>query len=129
MKKIVSIVLLLSLWLSAVAGIHTYQSHSVLANGSWVKIRVSESGVCKMTFSELEAAGISHPAQVRVYGYGGAMKTQDFSKPNIDDLPQVPVFVGRYTILLVEDMILQRLASAGHILTMSAATSKTIEAC
>ena len=62
MKKIVSIVLLLSLWLSAVAGIHTYQGHSVLANGSWVKIRVSESGVCKMTFSELEAAGISHPA-------------------------------------------------------------------
>lgn len=106
MKKIVSIVLLLSLWLSAVAGIHTYQSHSVLANGSWVKIRVSESGVCKMTFSELEAAGISHPAQVRVYGYGGAMKTQDFSKPNIDDLPQVPVFVGNdYVLFYVQGPI------------------------
>ena len=99
MRKILSIVLLLSLWLSAAAGIHTYAGHSVLASGKWVKIRVSESGVCKMTFSDLQAAGISNPSQVRVFGYGGAMKTQDFSKPNIDDLPQVPVFVGSDFVL------------------------------
>ena len=106
MRKIVSIVLLLSLWLSAVAGIHTYQDHSVLTNGQWVKIRVSESGVCKMTFSDLQAAGISNPSQVRVFGYGGAMKTQDFSKPNIDDLPQVPVFVGSdYVLFYVQGPI------------------------
>lgn len=106
MKKIVSIVLLLSLWLSAVAGIHTYRNHSVLANGQWVKIRVSESGVCKMTFSDLQAAGISNPAQVRVFGYGGKMKTQDFSKTNIDDLPQVPVFVGNdYVLFYVQGPI------------------------
>lgn len=99
MRKILSIVLLLSLWLSAAASIHTYADHSVLASGKWVKIRVSESGVCKMTFSDLQAAGISNPSQVRVFGYGGAMKTQDFSKPNIDDLPQVPVFVGSDFVL------------------------------
>ena len=99
MRKILSIVLLLSLWLSAAAGIHTYADHSVLASGKWVKIRVSESGVCKMTFSDLQAAGISNPSQVRVFGYGGAVKTQDFSKPNIDDLPQVPVFVGSDFVL------------------------------
>ena len=99
MRKILSIVLLLSLWLSAAAGIHTYADHSVLASGKWVKIRVSESGVCKMTFSDLQAAGINNPSQVRVFGYGGAMKTQDFSKPNIDDLPQVPVFVGSDFVL------------------------------
>ena len=106
MKKLVSIVLLLSLWLSAAAGIHSYQSHSVLANGKWVKIRVKESGVCKMTFSDLQAAGISTPSQVRVFGYGGAMKTQDFSETNIDDLPQVPVFVGTdYVLFYVQGPI------------------------
>lgn len=80
------------------AGIHTYTPASILSDGHWVKIRVSESGVCRMSFSELRSAGIE-PAQVRVFGYGGAQKTQDFSKPNIDDLPQVPVFVGDEYIL------------------------------
>ena len=80
------------------AGIHTYAPASMLADGHWVKIRVNESGVCRMSFSELRSAGID-PTQVRVFGYGGAQKTQDFSVPNIDDLPQVPVFVGDGYIL------------------------------
>ena len=80
------------------AGIHSYAERSVLADGHWVKIRVSESGVCRMSFSELRSAGLE-PSQVRVFGYGGAQKEQDFSKPNIDDLPQVPVYVGEDYIL------------------------------
>ena len=84
--------------LSLTAGIHTYTSQSVLSEGHWVKIRVSESGVCRMGFNELRSAGIE-PTQVRVFGYGGAMKNQDFSKRNIDDLPQVPVYAGEDYIL------------------------------
>lgn len=80
------------------AGIHSYAGHSVLSDGRWVKVRVSESGVCRMSFNELRSAGIE-PSQVRVFGYGGAMKNQDFSKRNIDDLPQVPVYVGEDFIL------------------------------
>ena len=75
------------------AGIHSYTSRSVLADGRWVKIRVSESGVCRMSFSELSNAGLD-PQQLRVYGYGGAQLEQDFKKTKIDDLPQVPVYVG-----------------------------------
>ena len=77
---------------------HSYTTESMLANGHWVKIRVSESGVCRMSFSELRSAGLD-PDQVRVFGYGGAQKTQDFSVRNIDDLPQVPVYVGDNYIL------------------------------
>lgn len=84
--------------LPMMAGIHSYAERSVLADGHWVKIRVSESGVCRMSFSELRSAGLE-PSQVRVFGYGGAQKEQDFSKRNIDDLPQVPVFVGEDYIL------------------------------
>lgn len=97
MRKILTIVLM-ALCLPMMAGIHSYVSRSVLADGHWVKIRVSESGVCRMSFSELEAAGLN-PSQVRVFGYGGAQKEQDFQKRNIDDLPQVPVFVGNDYIL------------------------------
>lgn len=84
--------------LPMMAGIHSYAERSVLADGKWVKIRVSESGVCRMSFSELRSAGLE-PTAVRVFGYGGAQKEQDFSKRNIDDLPQVPVFVGEDYIL------------------------------
>ena len=84
--------------MTLMAGMHTYVDNSVLNSGKWVKIRVSESGVCRMSFSELESAGIN-PAQVRVFGYGGAQKLQDFTKVNIDDLPQVPVYVGSNYVL------------------------------
>ena len=98
MKKYLFILLLIALSLPVRAGIHTYAAHSVLSEGHWVKIRVSESGVCRIGFNELREAGIS-PEQVRVYGYGGAMKQQDFSQKNIDDLPQVPVYRGPDYIL------------------------------
>ena len=99
MKKILTIVaLLMALSLPMTAGIHTYVNQSVLASGHWVKIRVSESGVCKMSFDQLRAAGIE-PTQLRVYGYGGAMLVQNFQKTKIDDLPQVPVYVGTDYVL------------------------------
>ena len=98
MKKIVSLLLLTVLSLSVTAGIHTYTDESVLANGTWAKIRVSESGVCRMSFSQLREAGLD-PQQLRVYGYGGAMLAQDFRKAKIDDLPQVPVYVGEDFVL------------------------------
>lgn len=98
MKKILFIAFWVLVSLPMMAGIHSYAERSVLADGHWVKIRVSESGVCRMSFSELRSAGLD-PSQVRVFGYGGAQKEQDFSKPNIDDLPQVPVYVGENYIL------------------------------
>ena len=98
MRKILSIVLLAVLSLPLMAGIHSYADKSVLSEGHWVKVRVAETGVCRMSFSDLRAAGLD-PQQVRVFGYGGAMKTQDFMQPNIDDLPQVPVYVGEDYIL------------------------------
>ena len=97
MRKILSI-LLIALSLPMMAGIHSYADQSVLAEGKWVKIRVSETGVCRMSFSELQNAGLN-PQQLRVFGYGGAQLAQDFTKKKIDDLPQVPVFVGSDYVL------------------------------
>ncbi|MBO7458953.1 MAG: type IX secretion system sortase PorU [Paludibacteraceae bacterium] len=104
MRKILSI-LLLALSLPITAGIHSYADQSVLADGKWVKIRVCETGVCRMTFSELQSAGLT-PQQLRVFGYGGAQLAQDFTKKKIDDLPQVPVFVGSdYVLFYVQGNI------------------------
>ena len=68
MRKILSIVLLLMLGLPMVAGIHSYTEQSILSSGHWVKIRVSETGVCRMSFDELSQAGLN-PSQIRVFGY------------------------------------------------------------
>ena len=92
-KQLILFFLLIGLCLPVMAGFHSYTSNSVLSDGRWVKIRVSESGVCRMSFSELSNAGLD-PQQLRVFGYGGAQLAQDFKKKKIDDLPQVPVYVG-----------------------------------
>ena len=105
MRRHLYILLLMLLSLHAQAGIHSYAEQSVLRQGNWVKIRVSESGVCRMSFSQLEQAGLN-PQQLRVFGYGGAMLEQDFQKKKIDDLPQVPVYVGtNYVLFWVQGTI------------------------
>ena len=98
MRKLTTLFILLALSLPMWAGIHTYTETSVLKEGKWVKIRVSESGVCRMSFSQIREAGLE-PTQLRVYGYGGALLAQDFKKAKIDDLPQVPVYVGEDFVL------------------------------
>ena len=98
MKKLILFICTLWLCLPLWAGIHSYSESSILREGKWVKIRVSESGVCRMSFSELRSAGLD-PQQIRVFGYGGGQLTQDFTKKKIDDLPQVPVFTGEDYIL------------------------------
>ena len=97
MRKLILLISLI-LCLPMMAGAHSYVSTSVLSEGHWVKIRVSESGICRITFDELRRASID-PSNVQVFGYGGAQKEQDFTKTNIDDLPQVPIYKGEDYIL------------------------------
>ena len=66
-----------------------YASQSVLNTGKWVKIRVQEDGVYKLTASELKKMGFSDLSKVAIYGYGGWLLDEDFSSPYIDDLPEV----------------------------------------
>lgn len=80
------------------AGIHTYKSNSVLAQGRFVKIRIKESGVYKLTFDDLNAMGVN-PANVRVFGYGGALLNQSFLMSKIDDLPEIAIYMGSDYVL------------------------------
>jgi hypothetical protein len=76
------------------ASIHTYKSNSVLAQGKFVKIRIKESGVYRLTFEDLNAMGIN-PANVRIFGYGGALLNQSFLQPKIDDLPELAIHMEK----------------------------------
>ena len=66
-----------------------YASNSVLSSGKWVKVRVAEDGIYKLTTTDLAKMGFSNLENVAVYGYGGWPLDEDFSTPYIDDLPEV----------------------------------------
>ena len=74
-----------------------YTGISKLNSGYWVKIRISESGIYQISYADLRAWGFVDPAKVKLYGYGGAMLPEDFQKPYIDDLPEVPVMRRLHT--------------------------------
>jgi hypothetical protein len=72
-----------------------YSPQSVLASGKWIQLKVSENAVYKLTYDDIKKSGISDPAKVKIYGYGGWILDEDFNKPYIDDLPEVSVFINK----------------------------------
>lgn len=76
------------------AGAANYASSSILSQGRWVKIRVAETGIYKLSYSDLQKMGFTDPSAVSVYGYGGWPLEEDFTKPYTDDLPQMAIYKG-----------------------------------
>lgn len=68
-----------------------YADSSVLASGSWVKVKVSKSGMNFISNSQLSSLGFSDPSKVNVYGFGGRMISEAINASHPDDLPQLPV--------------------------------------
>ncbi|HQG67510.1 MAG TPA: type IX secretion system sortase PorU, partial [Paludibacteraceae bacterium] len=73
---------------------HSFASSSVLAQGKFVKVRLADSGIYKLTYEDLVAMGIN-PSNVRVFGYGGGVLDQNFTQTKPDDLPEVPIWVEK----------------------------------
>ena len=86
-----SAIILFSLLYVLAVKAHTYVEHSVLGQADFVKIQVSETGLHKITYEQLQQMGLD-PQKVRIYGYGGGMLPQSFMQSKIDDLPEVPYF-------------------------------------
>ncbi|MBR3615034.1 MAG: type IX secretion system sortase PorU [Bacteroidaceae bacterium] len=69
-----------------------YASSSLLADGRWVRVSVSENGVHKITHNELRKMGFKDPAKVRLYGYGGHILPEKGLETLVDDLCEVPLW-------------------------------------
>ncbi|KGN76854.1 hypothetical protein HW49_11205 [Porphyromonadaceae bacterium COT-184 OH4590] len=90
------------LWLSLIPLIsvaqtndgNRYATNSVLSSGQWIKISVDRRGIYKLTYDDLKSMGIT-PEEVRIHGYGGALLSEDFTTPYIDDLPEVPIYMNK----------------------------------
>lgn len=86
--------LLVGIFLSLSGYAYDFASRSVLASGTWKKIYVKESGICKLTYDQLSKMGFANPSEVRVFGYGGATLNEDMSVAKTDDLNEVPLYAG-----------------------------------
>lgn len=67
----------------------TYTASSVLAEGNWTRVKVSETGLQFISNSALKSMGFTNPSKVRVYGYGGQMLPETLNATLRDDLPMV----------------------------------------
>ncbi len=71
--------------------------HSVLANGDWYKLSISNSGVYKIDYNYLLNLGINpskiDPRELKIYGNGGGMLPQSNSSPRYDDLVENAIYV------------------------------------
>jgi len=80
--------------------LNTWADGSVLANGNWYKIRVSEDGIYKITYSDLSDMGVSvgslKSKNIRLYGNGGGMLPEPNDEFRHDDLQEnaIKVFDG-----------------------------------
>jgi len=65
---------------------------SVLSSGKWNKISVTQTGMYKLTYTDIKGMGID-PEKAQIYGYGGALLEEKFSLPGYQsDLPEVAVW-------------------------------------
>lgn len=50
-----------------------FAENSVLASGTWYKLKIYKSGIYRITYEQLSAMGIENPSQVRVFGNDAGM--------------------------------------------------------
>lgn len=69
-----------------------YADHSVLREGTWVKIRIPESGFYQLSEEFIRKAGFMDISRVKIYGYGGALQPEMLTDEYLsatDDLQEV----------------------------------------
>ncbi len=71
--------------------------HSVLATGTWIKMGVKNTGIHKITYSDLVSMGISpasvDPRNIRIYGNGGGILPESNAVARFDDLVENSIFI------------------------------------
>lgn len=76
----------------------TFTSRSAMADGNWYKIGLPETGIYKLTYSDLSDLGINvssvDPRQIRIYHNGGGVLPEMNADPRPDDLVEVPIYVS-----------------------------------
>lgn len=70
-----------------------YPSNSVLNTGEWRKIKVTESGIYKITYNQIADWGFDNPENIRVYGIGGKQLSFRVDSDDPYYLPEIPLMM------------------------------------
>lgn len=77
--------------------VKSYTDESVLATGDWYKFRTTEKGVYRITYEEMEQAGMAlqdlHPSQIKIFGNGNRSLPEQNDLPRPDDLSEIAIQV------------------------------------
>lgn len=72
-----------------------YATSSLMANGEWYKIGVTQKGVYKLNYQFLSSLGLDleslDPRNLKVYGYGGGSLPEANSESRADDMLENPI--------------------------------------
>ena len=82
-------VLLAAVQVHGVQAQATYAEHSLLAEGRWYKIPVSETGVYKITADDIAGLSGTECSHIALYGADAGMLTSSNNQPRPDDLKPV----------------------------------------
>ena len=84
--------------LSRIASVHTFGTSSVLSQGDWYKIAVTQTGIYKIDYLFLKSLGVDidniDPRNIKIYGNGGGMLPLANNKFRYDDLQENKIFVA-----------------------------------
>lgn len=72
-----------------------YTTRSLLADGKWYKIQISQTGIQKLTFADLKKIGLQNPENVRVYGNTGKQLPYLSNLERQDDLVENQVYLEK----------------------------------
>jgi len=68
---------------------------SVLNSGKWIKVNIKETGVYKVSYSELQSFGLSNLGNISVWGNGGRKLAYMNNVDSPDDLKQIPIYIEK----------------------------------
>lgn len=71
----------------------SYKENSVLASGKWSKIKITESGIYKLTYSDILSLNLSEPSNIRIYGNGGKSLSYMNNEPRPDDIIENAIYM------------------------------------
>jgi len=78
--------------------VHTYADNSVLRDGNWIKIKVAQSGLYRITYNDLENYGLDpatvDPHELRLYGNRAGLLPESNFEYSYDDLSQIAIQVA-----------------------------------
>lgn len=80
-------------------GNQKYTDNSVLSTGKWYKIAIPQTGVYKLTYSELTQIGFTNPSLVRVFGNDECILPEYNNELVADDLVENYIYKGADYIL------------------------------